>query len=321
MPTKILLTGASGFLGRALVNTLSTDSQFIITAAARTPVPDFSATVRPYLSGDINAGTDWSAALGTDVVVHTAGRVHVMNDQSDDPLALFREVNTAGTLNLARQAASAGAKRFIFISTIKVNGEATVAGKPFFADGPCLTADPYALSKYEAEQGLVDLGIATGMEIVIIRPVLVYGPGVKANFHQLMRILRSGIPVPLGAVNNSRSLVGLDNLIDLIRVCITHPAAANQTFLTSDGEDLSTTELAQRIVKFSGSRTWLVPVPDRLIYAAAKIAGRESSARRVLGTLEVDINKTRTLLDWSPPVSVDQGLKRTVDYFMNTVKR
>lgn len=318
MPTKILITGAAGFLGRALVRTLSDDNHFKLTAVSRAPIPDLPSTVFPFLISDLNATTDWSPALDVDVVVHAAARVHVMNDHAHNPLASFREVNTAGTLNLARQASKAGAKRFIFISSVKVNGEATRAGRPFLADDPCAPSDPYGVSKYEAEQGLIELGASIGMEIVIIRPVLVYGPGVKANFHQLMRILRHGVPLPLGGINNSRSLVSLDNLIDLIRVCIDHPAAANHVFLVSDGEDVSTTELARRILRFSGSRTWLMPVPDYLIFALAKLARREPSARRVLGSLQVDINKTRTLLNWSPPVSLDQGLKRTVEHFMKT---
>lgn len=321
MLTKILITGASGFLGRALVSTLSTDTNLKIMAATRSAVTGFPAAVSSFQSGDINAMTDWSSALDADVVIHAAARVHVMNERADDPLALFRSVNTAGTLNLAQQAAKAGVKRFIFISSVKVNGEATHKGEPFTADATCSPSDPYGISKHEAEQGLIELGSATSMEVVIIRPVLVYGPRVRANFHQLMRILGSGIPVPLGAIKNSRSLVSLDNLIDLIRVCIDHPAAANQTFMVSDGEDVSTTELARRIVKLSGSRSWLVPVPGSLIFALAKLAGRESSARRVFGSLEVDIAKTRALLNWTPPVSLDQGLKRTVEYFMKTEKR
>jgi nucleoside-diphosphate-sugar epimerase len=321
MPTKILITGATGFLGRALVKTLSADRHFKLTAVSRAPIPDLPGTVFPYVLGDINATTDWNVGLDVDVVVHAAARVHVMNEHALDPLASFREINTAGTLNLARQAAKAGAKRFIFISSVKVNGEATETGQPFLADDICAPSDPYSISKYEAEQGLIELSVSTGMEIVIIRPVLVYGPDVKANFYQLMRILQRGVPLPLGGINNSRSLVSLDNLIDLIRVCIGHPAAANQVFLVSDGEDVSTTELARRILKFSGSKTWLMPVPDYLIFALAKLVRREPSARRVLGSLQVDIDKTQTLLNWSPPVCLDQGLKQTVEHFMKTEKK
>lgn len=321
MPTKILITGASGFLGRALVSTLSTDTHLKITAASRSLIPDLPSTVTPYLLSDINATTVWSAALDVEAVIHAAARVHVMNDDADDPLALFREVNTAGTLNLARQAAKAGVKRFIFISSVKVNGENTATGQRFLADDMCAPSDPYGISKYEAEQGLMELASSTDMEIVVIRPVLVYGPGVKANFYQLMRILRSGFPMPLGAVNNSRSLVSLDNLIDLIRVCLEHPAAANQRFLVSDGEDVSTTELARLILKFSGSKSWLIPVPDNLIFTLANLAGRGASARRVLGSLQVDIDKTRTLLNWSPPVSLQRGLKQTVEHFMKAGKK
>ncbi|WP_268797325.1 UDP-glucose 4-epimerase family protein [Pseudomonas huanghezhanensis] len=321
MPTKILITGASGFLGRALVGTLSGSNDYQLTAAVRARQVDCAPSVPTFVVGNIDARTDWGNALDVDVVIHTAARVHVMHEHVDDPMALFREVNTAGTLNLATQAAKAGVRRFIFISSIKVNGESTLPGRPFLADEPCAPCDPYGLSKYEAEQGLMEMAASSQMEVVIIRPVLVYGPGVRANFQQLMRILRRGLPVPLGAVNNARSLVSLDNLVDLIRVCADHRAAANQIFLVSDDQDVSTKELARRLVLLLRSKTWLVPFPDHLIFRFAKLVGRNSSARRVLGSLQVDISKTKQLLNWLPPVSLDEGLKRTVDHFMKMEKK
>ncbi len=238
-----------------------------------------------------------------------------MDDQAKDPLAEFRAVNVAGTLNLARQAVSAGVKRFVFISSIKVNGEGTASGKPYTADDTPMPVDPYGISKLEAEQGLQALSQETGMEVVIIRPVLVYGPGVKANFRSMMSWLRKGIPLPLGATGNKRSLVAVDNLVDLIATCIDHPAAANQTFLVSDGEDLSTTQLLQRMGKALGRPARLLPVPASLLQAGAAMLGKRAIAQRLCGSLQVDIGKTRELLGWAPPVSVDDALRKTARAF------
>jgi UDP-glucose 4-epimerase len=225
-------------------------------------------------------------------------------------------VNLEGTIALARQAVKFGVKRFIFISSIKVNGEETIIGKPFTADDEPAPRDPYGVSKAEAEQALLGLAATTGMEVVIIRPVLVYGPGVKANFRMLMKWLSKGIPLPLGLVRNKRSLVALDNLVDLIITCIDHPAAANQVFLVSDGEDLSTTELLQRVGKALGKSARLIPVPACLINIAAMLIGKREVSKRLLGSLQVDISKTCKLLDWAPPVSVDEALKRTTQSFL-----
>ncbi len=253
---------------------------------------------------------------GVEVVIHAAARVHVMHDESSDPLAEFRKVNVDGTLNLARQAAEAGVGRFIFISSIKVNGEGTPVGVPYVADGQAAPADPYGISKMEAEQGLRALAAETGMEVVIIRPTLVYGPGVKANFLNMMRWLHKGVPLPFGAIYNQRSLVALDNLVDLIVTCIDHPTAANQTFLVSDGEDLSTTELLRRMGVALGKPARLLPVPSRLLEAGAAMLGKQALAQRLCGSLQVDISKTRELLNWSPPVSVDEALRKTAEHFL-----
>lgn len=321
MVTKILTTGSAGFVGSALLKGLRFTGE-VINVGVRRSCPTESVDHLIAITPDINGATSWNSLINdVDVVIHTAARVHVMNDNAADPLALFREVNTAGTLNLARQAAAAGVRRFIFISSIKVNGESTRPEQKFRPDDPARPSDPYAISKYEAEQGLLELAKTCAMEVVIIRPVLVYGPGVKANFLQLMRMLRKGMPLPLGAINNSRSLVSLDNLVDFIRVCVDHPAAANQIFLVSDGRDLSTTELALLLKSHMPSSGWLVPFPQSIISWGAALLGRKAAAQRVLGSLRVDISKNRDLLQWTPPVSVENGLKQTVDAFLTTERK
>lgn len=319
MTRKILVTGSSGFLGTALIDHLAQLPDAHVVAISRRETRTAFSNVTTGTIAALNADTPWHALLeGVDTVVHAAARVHVMHDTAGDPLALYREVNTLGTLNLAEQAAAAGVRRFIFISTIKVCGESTARGECFRPDDAPNPSDPYAISKHEAEQGLLTLANSSAMEVVIIRPVLVYGPGVKANFLQLMRTLRKGIPLPLGAVNNARSLVSLDNLIDLIRVCIDHPGAANQVFLVSDGQDLSTTELARRLKSHMRASGWLIPVPESLIMLGATLLGRKSAAERVLGSLRVDISKNRERLQWQPVVSVEDGLKKTVEHFLVT---
>lgn len=262
--------------------------------------------------GDIHEATDWSAALnGCSAVVHLAARVHVMNERASDPLLEFRRTNVEGTLHLARQAAHSGVRRFVFVSSIKVNGETTAAGRPFtVADTPA-AQDAYGISKMEAERGLRGIAADTGMEIVIVRPPLVYGPGVKANFASLMRAVQRGLPLPLGAVtNNRRSLVALDNLVDLLITCVDHPAAANQTFLVSDGEDLSTTALIRRMGQALGKPARLLPVPPALLQLGAAIVGKRNVVQRLLGNLQVDIAHTRATLGWTPPISVGEGLRR-----------
>ena len=241
-------------------------------------------------------------------MVHLAARVHVMNHTVASSLAEFRKSNVEATLALATQAAKAGVKRFIFISSIKVNGEHTQPGHPFRADDQPAPQDPYGISKMEAEVGLRAIAQQTGMEVVIIRPPLVYGPGVKANFASMVKWLQRGVPLPLGAIHNRRSLVALDNLVDLIITCIQHPAAANQTLMVSDGEDVSTTELLQRMAKALGKPARLVPVPQRLLEWGAAFVGKQDMARRLFSSLQVDLEPTRQLLGWKPPVSLEQGL-------------
>jgi nucleoside-diphosphate-sugar epimerase len=312
----ILLTGASGFVGQAVLALLL--QRRPVRAALRQPdaaaLPESVEVVEASLSPE----QDWIKALsGVSTVVHCAARVHVMNEVAGDPLAEFRRVNVDGTLRLARQAAEAGVRRFVFVSSIKVNGEHSQPGHPFTADEIPAPGDPYGVSKCEAEAGLRALSQETGMEVVIIRPPLVYGPGVKANFLAMMRWLQRGVPLPLGSVTeNRRSMVFLDNLVDLIVTCIDHPAAANQTFLVSDDEDLSTAALLRRMAAALGRPARLIPVPAGLITFGAKLTGRPSIAQRLCGSLQVDIGKTKALLDWTPPFSVDEGLRRTAEHWL-----
>jgi nucleoside-diphosphate-sugar epimerase len=270
--------------------------------------------VRQFQVGDLLPATDWSAALqDVDKLVHCAARVHVMQDDSTDPLRAYRLVNVECTLNLARQAAASGVRRFVFVSSIKVNGEATQPRQPFSADDLPAPLDPYGVSKLEAEQGLREIEARTGMEVVIVRPPLVYGPGVKANFASMMRWVARGLPLPFGAIDNARSMVALGNLVDFLVTCLKHPEAAGQTFLVSDGEDVSTTELLRRTAKAMGKKALLLPIPSSVLVSGATLLGKRSVAQRLCGSLQVDIEKTRRLLGWNPPLTLDQGLKKAVE--------
>jgi nucleoside-diphosphate-sugar epimerase len=285
-----------------------------LVASARRVDKMWPESVRAVQVGNQSSTTDWSDALqGVDAVVHCAARVHVMHDGATDPLAAYRLVNVEGTLNLARKAAATGVRRFVFVSSIKVNGEATQLGHPFNADEAPAPLDPYGVSKFEAERVLRALEAETGMEVVIVRPPLVYGPGVKANFASMVRWVERGVPLPLGAIHNARSMVALDNLVDLLMLCIKHPAAAGQTFLVSDGEDVSTTELLRRTAQAMGKKPLLVPVPAAVLELGAALLGKRAVAQRLCGSLQVDIEKTRNLLNWTPPLTLDQGLRKAVE--------
>ena len=309
---KALVTGATGFVGRALCARLTASGAEVVPA-----VRSKYGLPHEVVIGNLNASTNWRPGLtGCDAVIHLAARVHVMEDVAQGSLALYRDTNTEATFNLARQAADAGVKRFVFISSIKVNGEFTEVNRPFTSEDVPAPEDPYGVSKHEAEQLLRQIAAETGMEVVIIRPPLVYGPGVKANFAAMMRWLARGVPLPLAAVTeNRRSLVALDNLVDLIASCLHHPAAANQTFLVSDGEDISTAELLKRMGAAMGQPARLFYMPPALLKLGATLLNKPGIYQRLCGSLQLDISKTRQLLDWTPPMSVDDGLRRAAEGF------
>ncbi|MHA3737423.1 UDP-glucose 4-epimerase family protein [Pseudomonas sp. Eth.TT006] len=318
---RVVVTGASGFVGSAVVDALVADQHYTPVAVMRSASPDKIAHSESFRISDLTSTTDWHDGLkGASVVVHAAARVHVMQELATDALAEFRKVNVEGTINLARQAAQAKVKRFIFISSIKVNGESTVLGHPFTADDTPAPSDPYGVSKKEAEDLLRQIGSETGMEIVIIRPTLIYGPGVKANFRNMMAWLKKGIPLPFGAIHNKRSLVSLDNLVSLILVCLEHPNAAGETFLVSDGVDLSTTELLEKTAVALKVKSRLIPIPEQFLTFCAVSLGRRALSQRLCGSLQVDIGKTRSLLEWNPPVSVVDALDKTAKEFLECLK-
>jgi UDP-glucose 4-epimerase len=307
---RVLVTGANGFVGHVLCAALIHRGNAVRGVVRRSA----TSTPAPWAVGDITEQTNWLLALtGVDSVVHLAARVHVLTESAPDPLSEFRRVNVHATLNLARQAAAAGVRRFVFVSSIGVNGAETLQ-KPFTDQDKAAPHSPYAVSKYQAELGLQVLAAETGMELVIIRPPLVYGFGAPGNFGSLMRWLKRGFPLPLGAIRNQRSLVALENLVDLIVTCITHPAAASQTFLVSDGEDVSTTELLRRMGQAIGRPAHLLPVPASWLKLAATIVGKPDVAQRLCSSLQVDMTKTRELLGWTPPLSLDEGLRRAAGH-------
>jgi nucleoside-diphosphate-sugar epimerase len=311
--SKVLVTGANGFIGKILLAELIA-AGFDVKGAVRSSVSctDQSAAVAV---GDINAGTSWQEALqGVDVVVHLAARVHVMKETVADSLQAFREVNVAGTENLARQAAANGVRRFIYLSSIKVNGDQT--DRAFSAGDNVIPQGPYALSKWEAEQALGKVSAETGLEIVIIRPPLAYGPGVKGNFLRLLKLVKSGCPLPLGKVNNRRSMVSVDNLCDLIKTCIDHPGADGQVFLVSDGYDMSTLDLVKMMATHMRRSVRLLSLPLGWLYGLGKIAGKKPEISRLCASLQVDIQQTCNKLQWTPPYSVDEEVRKTVAWFM-----
>jgi nucleoside-diphosphate-sugar epimerase len=320
MSIRVLVTGANGFVGTVLTTNLAKNPLYNLRISVRDSRSiDQAENVQIFTIPDINKNTNWISALtNCDVIIHTAARVHVMVDHAADPLQEFRRVNVEGTLNLAKQAVAAGVKRFIFISSIKVNGEETSDCNPFYPNIFATPEDPYAISKYEAETQLRDLGKETGMEIVIIRPPLVYGPGVKGNFERMISWLKKGYPLPLGSIHNKRSFVSITNLVDLIIRCIDHLNAANQVFLVSDGEDISTTDLLKNLGKALASPVRLLPIPAWMLIGAGTLLGKKKVFQRLCGSLQVDISKTCELLDWKPVIGLEDALAETAQYYIET---
>ncbi|MEH6445871.1 MAG: SDR family oxidoreductase [Oceanospirillaceae bacterium] len=315
----IFITGASGFVGKSLVDNLKRKN-IEHKVGLRNSAVSISSTEKEFVIGDISETTDWSFALHkVEVVIHLAARVHVMDDKRNS-LTEFRNVNTYATLKLAKQAVQAGVKRFIFISSVKVNGEMTTLNRAFTPDDQYIPDDPYGLSKYEAEQGLLLLAKETDMEVVIIRPPLVYGPGVRANFASMMKWINRGVPLPLGAINNHRSLIALDNLVSFIIHCIDHPKAANEVFLISDTHDVSTTELLQKVAKAFDKKVWLIPMPVSLMTYFARLIGKGDISSRLFASLQIDSSKACELLDWKPVITMDQQLKKSADAYLNNEK-
>ena len=312
---RILVTGATGFVGSFLTARLLASGFIVrVTYLASENPSSLANGVEPTVILPLGPDTLWHHALsGVDTIIHLAARVHIMKDSAADPLSEFRKVNVEGTLKLARDAASAGVKRFVFISSIKVDGEETVT--PYTPDSPASPSDPYGISKWEAEMGLHKIVSETGLEVVVVRPTLVYGPGVKANFLNMMKIISEGIPLPLASINNKRSLIYVGNLVDTLAICATHPDAAGQTYLVSDGEDVSTPELIRRTAAALGMPARLLPCPVSLMKLAGKLTGKSGAVDRLTGSLTVDSSKIRRELGWAPPFTMEVGLAETAAWF------
>ena len=324
---KYLVTGANGFVGKALCPALQ-HRGYEVRAAHRSSLPEKAQA--EVVVGPIDDRTDWTAALaGVEVVIHLAARVHIMHDDVADPLAAFRQVNVSGTEHLARSSAASGVKRLVYVSTIKVNGERTSclaaptvrplpANSAFTETDQSNPQDPYGISKWEAEQALHRVAQDTGLEVVIVRPPLIYGPGVKGNFVQMLAVIARGIPLPLASINNLRSLLYVENLVDALINCAIHPAAAGQTYLLCDGEDISTPDLLRRLATALGMPPRLFPCPPALLKLAGKLTGKSEQVERLLGCLQVDSGKIRRDLNWQPPYTLQQGLQATADWYRNT---
>jgi len=315
----ILLTGATGFVGSAVLRLLMQQPDVAIrTYGRRAPVglnagraADFRTQVINNVTGEISAAANYAPALAdVDVVIHCAAQAHAMNNSVNNGVDIYRDINVDGTLHLAQQAITAGVKRFIFISSIKVNGESTIYSQPFTHDCAAAPEDAYGCSKQAAEDGLRQLAANSGMDLVIIRPPLVYGPGVKGNFSSLLAIAKKNLPLPLGAINNQRSMVALANLAHLIITCIRHPQAANQTFLVSDDDDISTTQLLKMMTRAAGKSPWLLPVPMSWLRLLGRVTGKQAVIDRLCDNLQVDISHTKHTLGWQPPISVVEGIQR-----------
>jgi nucleoside-diphosphate-sugar epimerase len=315
-PKKLLVTGAGGFVGRVVcAEAASRGLQVIAAVRSEAGIVTGGSAVA---IGEIDGQTDWSAALGgVDVIIHLAARAHVMREGDADPLTLYRRINLYGTQNLAEQAVRAGVKRLVYVSSIKVNGEATSARESFSEQSAPEPEDPYGISKWEAEQALLRIARDSGLEVVIVRPPLVYGDGVKGNFAQMLKVLAKGIPLPLASVQNLRSLVFVKNLADALLLCASHPLAAGQTYLVSDGEDISTPGLLRGLSAASGGRARLYPFPLALLHLAGRLVGKAGQVERLTGSLRVDSGKIRRELNWTPPYTLQQGLQATAEWYRN----
>lgn len=319
---KILVTGASGFVGVPLSRHLLTIGHQVVGAVrSHYSLPPVSSKIQMKVIGDIDERSDWRDCLsGVECVIHLANRAHVMCEQSKNPLALYRKVNTEGTLNLARQAAEMGVRRFIFISSIKVNGESSSSGQVLTPRDQYIPLDPYGLSKYEAELGLKLVAQKTGLEVVVIRPPLIYGPGVKANFLRMMSWVEKGVPLPLGSINNQRSMLGLDNLINFIEVCLTHADAVGQIFLVSDDQDVSTTGLLKEIASAMNRSSRLLSIPQYIVEKLIILFGQRHISERLCGSLRLDISLAKERLSWKPPYTFKDQLRKTVLDYLSRYK-
>lgn len=309
--TCVLVTGASGFIGKALMRQFGADSRIRLRGAYRTPPPNMTAPGEVALTGDLGPVTRWSEALaGVDVVIHCAARVHCSDAPGDAESVRqqYWNTNVTGSEHLAREAARAGCRRLIFLSSVKAVGDLTTEGHPFTETSPPHPSDDYGQSKLAAEEVLLSVSRETGLEVVIVRLPLVYGAEVKANFRRMMTWLRRGVPLPLGAVDNQRSMLSLDNLCDFVRLCLDHPGAANDVFFLSDSDDVSTTRLLRALANAMKVRPRLVPIPPAVLMVALRLVGREDLAQRLLGSLQVDCSKARTQLGWRPVVRLEEAL-------------
>ena len=315
------MTGATGFVGRALLHKLCEVPGDNVIALSRRTIEDAPNNSKVVISDDFSVPeANLPLLKGIDVVVHCGARAHQMHDDPHTCLEEYRRVNVLETTKLAKQAVEANVKRFIYISSIKVNGESTEKGRAFNAEDTPKPVDPYGVSKMEAERELQRLAATSQMELVIIRPVLVYGPGVKANFLSLISLINRRVPLPFARVRNKRSFVYLDNLVEFIKLCMVHPAAASNVFLISDGEDLSTPGLVSKISAALGLSIFLIPIPVRLMSLCAIIVGRRAITTRLFSSLQVDVSKNSVLLNWKPPYSVDQGIENTVKAYIENAK-
>jgi len=313
---KVLVTGASGFVGWELVRQFAQGNTEVVSVTHRADAGLANSVIIP----DFTDEAAWQSALqGCRVVIHLAARVHVMNDQASNPLDEYIAVNLHGTMALARAAVAAGVRRFVYVSTIKVNGEGSA--KAYTENDTCKPDDPYAISKLQAEDALKNLAGETGLELVIVRPPLIYGPGVKANFLSMMKVIDKGIPLPLGSISNKRSLIYLGNLVDALKVCAIHPQAVGQTFLLSDGEDVSTPELISKIARLMHRHFALYQFPLCIMAAVARCMGKYSAYQRLTGSLVVDSSKVRHILGWVPPYRLDEGLQHTIASYLESKGR